>query len=157
MTEVRFVVKAEFDASSRVVWEELVDWKAHEAWIPATRVEVDGDDPTAIGATFTAWTGLGRLALEDRMRVTECVWTADTASGSCEVEKLGPILRGRAGFTVDPSDRGARVEWVEDVTVRWLPRLLAPIAARLGAMGFKLGMRRLNRMLSQRDRSQEPT
>ena len=83
------------------------------------------------------------------MRVTECDWAEETQSGAGEVEKLGPVLRGRAGFTVEPYDRGARVEWIEDVTVRWLPRVLAPAAARLGAMGFKLGMQRLNRMLAR--------
>ncbi|NNE72485.1 MAG: SRPBCC family protein [Acidimicrobiales bacterium] len=151
MSDVRFVVTVDFDSSSRVVWDELVDWKAHEAWIPATHVEVYGDDPTAVGTAFTAWTGFGRLALEDRMRVTECAWDDETQSGSCEVEKLGPILRGSAGFTVEPNGRGARVHWIEDVTVRWLPRLLAPVAARLGAVGFKFGMRRLNRMLVRRN------
>ena len=49
MTGVRFVVTVDFDSPSRLVWDELVDWKAHEAWIPATRVEVDGDGPTALG------------------------------------------------------------------------------------------------------------
>ena len=150
MTDVHFVVTVDFDSSARAVWDELIDWKAHEAWIPATRVEVDGADPTAVGTTFTAWTGFGRLALEDRMRVTQCSWADETQHGSCEVEKLGPVLRGRAGFTVEPSGTGARVEWIEDVTVRWLPRLLAPVAARLGAMGFKIGMRRLNGLLLER-------
>ena len=151
MADVRFAVTTDFASPPRVVWDELVDWKAHEAWIPATRVEVDGDDPTAVGATFTAWTGFGRLALEDRMRVSECAWVDKTERGSCEVEKLGPVLRGRAGFTVEPSGEGARVEWIEDVTVSWLPGLLAPVAAWFGAMGFKVGMRRLNRMLAQRN------
>ena len=128
-----------------------MDWRAHEAWIPATRVEVDGDDPTAVGATFTAWTGFGRLALEDRMRVTECDWIDETQRGSCQVEKLGPILKGGASFTVESSGPGARVEWIEDVTVRWLPRFLAPVAAWFGAMGFELSMRRLNRILGERN------
>jgi len=146
---MRFSVIVDFDTRPRVVWDELVDWKAHEAWIPATRVEVDGDDPIAIGATFTAWTGFGKLALEDRMRVTECIWDETTEGGSCQVEKLGPVLRGHAGFTVALNGQGARVEWIEDVTVRWLPRLMAPVAAWFGALGLKLGMRRLNRMLAQ--------
>lgn len=151
MTRVHFLVTAEFDSSAQLVWDELVDWKAHEEWIPATRVDVDGDDPTAVGATFTAWTGFGRLALEDRMQVTECTWVAETQHGSCGVEKLGPVLRGHAGFTVEPNGSGSRVEWVEDVTVRWLPQLAAPVVAWLGAMGFKFGMRRLNRLLLQRN------
>ena len=150
MSAVRFVVSVDFDVAPKVVWDELVDWKAHEAWIPATRMVVDGDDPTAVGTTFTAWTGVGRLALEDRMRVTECSWSDDAQTGSCTVEKLGPVLGGWAGFTVEPRGAGARVAWTEDVTVRWLPRLLAPIASRFGSLGFKLGMRRLNKLLVRR-------
>lgn len=148
MSDVQFDVVADFDVPPREVWDELVDWKGHEEWIPATRVEIDVDDVTAVGATFTAWTGFGRLALEDRMRVTRCTWSEATQTGDCEVEKLGPILRGRAGFTVEPAANGARVVWFEDVTMKWLPRLLAPVASRIGAIGFKLGMRRLRRKLS---------
>lgn len=150
MAIVRFNVEVDFQAPSQVVWDELVDWKSHEAWIPATRVEVDGEDPAEIGCTFTAWTGVGKFALEDRMRVVECVWTDDSESGRCQVEKLGPILRGHAGFTVIPSGGGARVDWIEDVTVARLPRLLAPVARVMGSAGFRLGMWRLNRLLTKR-------
>jgi hypothetical protein len=64
------------------------------------------------------------------------------------VVSVGPARLG-------PRDRRPRarcpvsVDWTEDVTLRWLPRLLAPVAAWFGALGFKLGMRRLNRMLAQ--------
>lgn len=147
MARVHFEIDIDFDADPRSVWDELVDWKGHEAWIPVTRVEVDGDDPTAVGATFVAWTGFGPLSLEDRMRVSECTWTPDSTSGYCEVEKLGPILRGRAGFTVKSGPRGSTVSWFEDVEVPRLPTFLSPIAAKLGAVGFAIGMRRLNKML----------
>ena len=139
MADVRFVVTVDFDASPREVWDELVDWKAHEAWIPSTRVEVDAGDPTAVGATFTAWTGFGRLALEDRMRVTDCAWVDATGTGTCEVEKLGPVLRGHAGFTVQPQGSGARVDWTEDVTVRWLPRPVGPRCLSPRSIGLQDG------------------
>jgi carbon monoxide dehydrogenase subunit G len=147
MATVRFEVRTSFDADPRRVWDEMIDWKGHEAWIPATRVHVDGEDPTAIGATFTAWTGIGPLSLEDRMRVTRCEWADDR--GDCEVEKLGPVLRGRAGFTVKPEGHGCVVVWVEDVTVPYLPRALAPVLARLGAAGFRIGMRRLAKIIAR--------
>ena len=150
MEVVRFNVVVDFQAPAQVVWDELVDWKGHEARIPATRVDLDGDDPTAIGCTFTAWTGVGKFALEDRMRVVECDWTADSESGRCQVEKLGPILRGHAGFTVIPISGGARVDWNENVTMARLPRLLVPVAVLIGSAGFRLGMWRLNRLLSKR-------
>ena len=44
----------------------------------------------------------------------------------------------------------AVAKWIEDVSVRWLPKPLAPIAAWGGAKGFAVGMRRLDRMLSRR-------
>ena len=63
MAAVRFEVRHSFTAPARVVWDELIDWKGHEAWIPATKVEIHTDgDPTAVGAEFTATTGYGPLA-----------------------------------------------------------------------------------------------
>ncbi len=159
MAAVRFIVDVPFDAPARTVWDELIDWKGHEGWIPATRVEVDGDDPTAVGATFTAWTGFGPLSLEDRMRITELAWDDTSGSGRCEVEKLGPILTGRAGFEVrpSPSGHGSEVEWLEDVRVRWLPSFLAPVVERLGAIGFRRGMRGLAEKLAGTATAAAPT
>lgn len=146
---VRFEVRTSFDAAPRRVWDEMIDWKGHEAWIPATRVTVPDSDPTAVGAEFTAFTGYRPLVLEDRMRVTRCDWDDDTSTGRCEVEKLGPQLSGRAGFTVKPEGAGCVVVWLEDVQVRRVPRPASPVVARLGAVGFKLGMRRLAKIVER--------
>lgn len=150
MAAIRFDVHSTFEASPQAVWDELIDWEGHGAWVPMTRVDVAPGDPTAVGATFTAWTGLRPLALEDRMRVTVLDWDAGEGRGECEVEKLGPILRGRAAFTVAPDGDGAAVEWIEDVTVRRVPQFVAPVAARIGALGFRYAMRRLGRLLARR-------
>lgn len=148
MAQVHFDVRHEFAASSERVWLELVDWQAHGNWIPMTRMEVEQGEPTQPGARFTAFTGFGRLALEDRMEVVDCEWDEAAASGSCTVAKLGPILRGRAWFTVSPKGQhDSVVDWNEDVTVPRTPQFLAPVVARLGALGFKMGMRRLAKQL----------
>lgn len=147
MAAVRFEVRTSFDAPPRRVWEEMVDWKGHEAWIPATRVDVPGGDATAVGAEFTAFTGYGPLTLADRMRVARCNWDEVASRGDCEVEKLGPVLRGRAGFTVKPEGGGSVVTWLEDVTVPYLPRFTAPVVAKLSAAGFGLGMRKLAKIV----------
>ncbi len=148
MAHVEFQVHHEFDAPPRALWDELVDWEAHAAWIPMTRMEVEPGDPTAVGARFAAFTGIGPAALEDRMQVESCDWDDATHSGACAVEKLGPILIGRAGFTVSPTDSGSAIDWFEDVDVRYLPGFLAPVAAKIGAAGFRQGMKRLAKQLA---------
>jgi hypothetical protein len=150
MAEIRFEVRHEFDAGSHEVWGELVDWKGHAAWIPMTRMEVEPGDPTAVGAEFTAFTGIGPVALKDHMRVVRCDWDESSSSGDCEVEKLGPVLQGRAGFTVIPGGDGAVLDWFEDVRVPYTPQFLAPILNRVGAGGFRAGMRKLASLLAER-------
>jgi len=150
MAHVEFEVHHRFEASPRAVWDELVDWAGHADWIPMTRVDVESDDPTAVGARFTATTGLGPLALPDRMEVLQCDWDDVSSSGSCEVSKLGPVLRGRAGFTVRADGDGTALHWVEDVTVPYTPQFLAPVLEFLGAQGFSAGMRKLAELLARR-------
>jgi Polyketide cyclase / dehydrase and lipid transport len=148
MAKVRFEVQHSFHASPARVWDEMVDWSRHGAWIPMTRVAVAPGDQHAVGATFTAWTGVGRLALEDRMRVSSFDWDDQAQRGACAVDKLGPLLIGTAAFTVEAGrDGGTDVNWKEDVGVPRLPQFLAPILAAAGAAGFRFGMRRLARIV----------
>ena len=74
------------------------------------------------------------------MRVAECDWSPENRGGKCVVEKLGPVLGGRAGFTVEPTSAGSRVEWFEDVTMERLPRFLSPLARTAGVLGFRFAM-----------------
>lgn len=153
MAKVTFEVTVDFGAPARTVWDEMIDWKGHEAWIPMTTVDVHSDDPTAMGASFTAFTGVGPLKLEDRMEVVECAWDDRTSSGTCEVRKLGPVLTGKAGFDVSPADGDPTrsvVEWVEDVDLRLVPGFASGLVGKIGAAGFKQGMRRLAKLLDRR-------
>lgn len=157
----QFRLSRRFDVDPRELWDELVDWPAHGDWIPATTIVAEPGVTTSVGYTFTAWTGFRPIALEDRMRVTRCDWDETARIGVCEVEKLGPVLVGGAGFTVAPplavgggSPRaeasGAVLEWREDVTVAYLPRFLSPIATFAGRSGFALALRRLAKTLERR-------
>lgn len=147
MAKVLFTVNHRFDADPQAVWDELADWAGHANWIPATRVEVAPGDPLAVGAEFTAWTGYGPLTLEDRMRVIAIDWNTEEQHGTCTVEKLGPLLTGTASFHVEGTEGAADMEWVEDITVPYLPQFLAPVAAWIGAGGFKLAMLSLARQM----------
>lgn len=148
MAQITFDVQHRFDQPARVVWDELVDWEGHADWIPATKMEVEPGDPTEVGREFTARSGFGPVALVDTMRVVTCDWDDAAGSGDCTVEKIGPVLFGHAGFTVSPDGDGSVVDWVEDIEMKRLPKFLAPIAGKLGALGFKQGMRGLAKQLS---------
>ena len=153
MGRVQFEVVKRFDVPVRQVWDALVDWPSHGSWIPATTIEAEPGDPTAVGFTFTGWTGVRPIALEDRMRVTRCDWDESARRGRCEVDKIGPVLGGSAGFTVasDPtsSTDGTLLVWHEDVTVPYLPAFLAPLAALAGRIGFSLALRGFAEVLAE--------
>ena len=122
------------------VWNALIDWKGHARWVPMTRVDVDANDPNR----FTAWSGLGKLALEDRMLATEPSF--DGQRGTCHVDKLGPVLVGFADLTVTAHGNATRVRWHEDVQVPYLPRLLAPLVGRVSGLLFTVALKRLRKI-----------
>jgi hypothetical protein len=125
------------------VWAELIDWGGHGRWIPMTRVDVDPADPNR----FIAWSGVGRLALEDRMHATDIAF--DGTRGTCHVDKLGPVLVGFAELTVTRAAAGAeaatRVQWHEDVMVPYVPKFLTPVVAKASGLMFSFALKRLRR------------
>lgn len=143
MTTVSFTVQVPLHASARRVWAAMVDWESHGRWIPATRSRIlEGDG--GVGSLFEAVSGIGPLALVDRMRVREL----DDAAMRAAVEKVGPVLGGTAGFAVqEGGDGNCVVEWRETVTVPLLPRVLAPLVAAISARAFAFSLRRLQRRL----------
>lgn len=141
-TLVRFRADCEVPLSPERTWAELRDWPGHARWVPMTRVDVDPHD----GDRFVAWSGIGPLALEDRMVMHSEDF--DGRTGRCEVHKLGPHLTGTAVFTVSPGHQGqtTRVIWDEEVLVPYLPRLLRRPVAAASARFFAHALRRMARM-----------
>lgn len=139
---VSFEIAEVVPVSPVVAWERLVDWPGHGKWVPMTRVEVDRDDPNR----FVAWSGIGRLALEDRMHADSLEF--DGSKGRGHVNKLGPILVGDAEFTVAPGRSADEcvVGWRETVVVPYLPAVLSPIVGRIGAALFRSSVRRMARI-----------
>jgi len=137
----KFSLSRTLDVTPDRAWALLIDWPGHADWVPMTRVEVDPADTDR----FTAWSGLGRLALEDRMQVREIDHDSDIRR--CVVDKLGPILVGEAEFSVaaGPSEVTSIVAWREDVHVPYLPRVLTGIVGRIGAALFSQSLRRMTR------------
>lgn len=147
MAHVAFTVTRRFDAPAARVWSALVDWPGHAEWIPMTRIELhDGparDVPSAgparvpvVGEEFTATSGLGPLALVDRMRVTQASAPQESPR-RVRLDKIGPVLTGHADLQVSADgDQACTVLWVEAVTVPVLPQLLAPLLARGARLAF---------------------
>lgn len=97
-------------APAAQVWAAVIDWERQGAWLPLTRVEVTEAAPGGgLGTRIVAWTGLGRLAVADRMTVTE--WDPPHRA---RVTKTGRLMRGSAWFEVRElgPDR-ARLTWGE--------------------------------------------
>ena len=133
----RFTATVEVAAPALPVWQALVDWPAHGRWVPLTRVTVLTPSGSGVGARFVGRTGVGPLAFDDPMLVTEWVPPAGTEAGHCRVVKQGALVRGAAWFEVVPLGAArCRVDWTEDVEVtpaaltRPLRRLLEPAGRR---------------------------
>lgn len=140
-TTVVFELSRIVPMTPELAWQRLTDWQSHGEWIPLTRVEVDPTDPDR----FTAWSGIGQLALEDRMQLTHR--TVDPHARRARIAKLGPVLVGEAEFSVSAgiTAGSAVVQWREVVAVPYLPRLLGPIAATMGKYLFTMALGRMAR------------
>ncbi len=140
-TTVAFELSRIVPMTPELAWQRLTDWRSHGEWIPLTRVDVDPDDPDR----FTAWSGIGRIALEDRMHLIDR--TVDDSGRRARIAKLGPVLVGEAEFSVSAgiAPDSAVVQWREVVSVPFLPRMLAPVAAWIGKCLFTMALGRMAR------------
>jgi hypothetical protein len=135
------VVAVDVAAPATRTWQTLVDWPAHGRWVPLTRVRVLTASPVGVGARFVGRTGVGPVAFDDPMEVTE--WSPPTGGspGHCTVVKSGRVVLGTARLDVTPrSDGGCRVTWTYDVDVAPV-RLTRPFS-RLVGLAAASGVRR---------------
>ena len=144
MAHVHFTVKRDLPLPADVVFEELIDWKGHANWVPLTRVEVLTGDGGP-GTEFVATTGIGPIALPDRMRVDVLDPTAMTA----DITKIGPVLTGQVYLSVmSTGATSSRLEWVEDIRVPGVPQFLAGLVAKAAAKGFQTSITRLAKRIA---------
>lgn len=148
MARVRFTVTRNLDLPADVVFAELINWKAHEDWVPLTKVVIHSGDGGA-GTEFTATSGIRPLALPDRMRID----SLDAEAMTVAVTKIGPILTGTVDLKVTTTGSTSCIlEWFEDVRVPILPQFLeAPVAAA-ARQGFTTSIKKMAKKLSARSR-----
>lgn len=144
MAHVHFTVTRDLPLPAGVVFDELIDWKGHANWVPLTRVEVLTGDGGP-GTEFVATTGIGPIALPDRMRVDVLDPTAMTA----DITKIGPVLTGQVYLSVmSTGATSSRLEWVEDIRVPGVPQFLAGLVAKAAAKGFQTSITRLAKRIA---------
>lgn len=144
MANVRFRVTRVLPFAARLVFDELVDWRGHAAWVPLTRVVIESGDG-GVGTVFVATSGIGPLALPDRMRVD----ALDEQGLTVRVTKVGPVLTGVVDLAVAQLDHSrARLDWLEDIRVPYLPQFLAPPVAFAARKGFEASIARMAKRLA---------
>lgn len=126
MTRVEVSEPVDVAAPAEVVWRTVTDWASQGEWMLGTRVRPIGDgDGRRLGATVEAVTGIGPVAVTDRMEIVE--WAPPRR---CVVRHLGRVVRGEGVFEVLPLGP-------ERARFRWSERLDLPLG-RLGALGWPL-------------------
>ena len=145
MARVRFTVTRDLNLPADAVFAELIDWKAHEDWVPLTKVIIHSGDGGA-GTEFTATSGLGPLALPDRMRID----SLDAETMTVHVTKLGPVLTGTVELKVTPTGASScRLDWFEDVRVPVLPQFLATPVGAAARQGFTTSIKKMAKKLAK--------
>lgn len=119
MARVKFSLEIPLPFSAVETWRGLTDWVDHGRWIPLTRVWIT--KPAAgVGLEFVARSGVGFLAINDRMRVIE----QNPEEFSAVVEKFGRPLSGTAGFKIQPIGESCILQWFEDIEIKGVPNLV---------------------------------
>ena len=145
MARVRFTVTRDLSLPADAVFAELIDWKAHEDWVPLTKVIIHSGNGGA-GTEFTATSGIKPLALPDRMRID----SLDAETMTVHVTKLGPVLTGTVELKVTPTGASScRLDWFEDVRVPVLPQFLATPVGAAARQGFTTSIKKMAKKLAK--------
>lgn len=108
-----FRVSVNVQASVPEVWNKLVDWQSQGDWMALTRVTAshNGAGDSKVGTTIDAFTGIGKIGILDRMRVTK--WEPPTF---CAVDHYGAIIKGIGEFKLSQLPDGrTRFDWFERI------------------------------------------
>jgi hypothetical protein len=134
------------DASPAEVWNVVTDWERQSTWMLMTNVRATRVDVPGVGDELAAFTGVGRLGLLDKMRVSE--WDPPRR---CVVTHTGSIVAGSGIIEVVALPNGAtRLVWTELIELPFgrFGRLAWPAAREIVRLGLLISLRRVARQLS---------
>ena len=130
-----FSVTREVRAPAGELWDLIVDWPRHAAWVPLTQMRVDEHGGHGVGATLVARTQLGPIGFDDLMRVVAWRPPQEPAGvGRVRIVHEGGVVGGVAEIEVRPvTANRCVVTWWEDVDLLpGLPPGPAKVVALLG-------------------------
>jgi hypothetical protein len=142
-----FLVVVDVDLAAGEAWRRVLDLRMHSRVIPLTTVTGDAlsADELGRGSRFVARTALGPMGFDDPMVVDDIREPAGGGAGVARIHKEGKVIRGWIELRVTPLASGSRVEWDQDIRVRWVPTLLEPVAAQVARAAYGTAIRRLLR------------
>lgn len=123
------------------------DFRQHGDFIPMTTMSCD-DGPLGVNWRFVGRTGLGPLALVDRMEIS--VWNPPF---EFRIDKLGPVLDGWAHVHFSREGAETRVVWREQITVRphAFGQAVSPLVDPLNKLMFGRALDKMARRAVERD------
>jgi uncharacterized protein YndB with AHSA1/START domain len=138
-----FSVAREVRAPAEEVWDLLVDWPRHAAWVPLTTMTVDEAGSHTVGSRLVGRTAIGPVGFDDVMRVVAWRPPAGRATGRVEVVHEGRVLGGSAQLEVRPVTAARCVAtWSEDLQILpGAPRSVGKLLAVAGAPATALAGR----------------
>jgi hypothetical protein len=140
-----FVLRAASPLPARACFDQLVDWDAHSAAIPFTKLQYDGEP--RVGQRFVARTGWGPIGFDDVMVVDALQPPKGDQPGdepgAVAISKHGRDVGGTVGWTVTPTATGSDVTWTQHLVIGWLPRWIDPLVGAIGRRAYGLGLQRL--------------
>ena len=119
-------------------WRRVLDLRAHGEVIPLTTVTGDQLEAAALvpGSRFVARTAVGPIGFDDVMVVDSIEQPTDGSGGRALIHKEGKVIRGTIDFRVTPLGSTSMVDWVQQISVRWVPRAADPVVARVARTAY---------------------
>ena len=140
-----FVLHRSSSLAARAAFERLVDWDAHSAAIPLTRLRYEG--APRVGQRFVARTGVGRFGFDDVMVVDVLEPPGGDLPGDVPgrvtITKHGRVVGGTVGWKVAPTATGSEVTWTQHLVIPWLPLWMDGLVGAVGSRAYGMGLRRL--------------
>ena len=148
MSRVELTVPVDVNVPAQVLWCTVTDWEGQSEWMLGTRVAVTSDgDGRRLGATLSAFSGVGLLGFTDTMEIVE--WTPPKR---CVVRHLGKVVKGDGVFeVVELGPERSRFLWTEllDLPLGALGRLGWPVVRPAFRAGVEQSLRKMARLCEQ--------